>query len=234
MRMIPSVMFLSAMLAATTAQASPMNLTVSVDGITPGKPIPATQALCLPTPDGKSDKTGQNIRPEIRWSGAPTGTASFAVFMMDPDVPADFTDAGKDGKIIATKAKRQDFFHYGVVSIPATATTLAGSLTNKSADMGTELVNDLGINHYVDPATAFGGPCPPWNDARIHHYHFMVLALDADADALINAPSAVDCTDPACRADTAKATFSRLITSTHVLAKGAVVGTYSLNPHVKP
>jgi phosphatidylethanolamine-binding protein (PEBP) family uncharacterized protein len=25
----------------------------------------------------------------------------------------------------------------------------------------------------------YDAPCPPWNDARLHHYHFIVYAIDA-------------------------------------------------------
>lgn len=216
--------------AATAAAPSPA-LEVTVEGIPHTKPIPADYAVCLPTADGKSNAEGKNMRPSIRWSGAPKETASFAVFVMDPDVPADFTDAGKEGKIIAKNAKRQDFFHYGVVGIPANRTELAGGKHSSSPTAGTALVNDMGSNKYVTPATAYGGPCPPWNDQRVHHYHFIVLALDKDAP--VDAPPVTDCNDPSCRSDTAKAAFDRLIDSSHVLAKGTSIGTYTLNPAVK-
>lgn len=217
------------------AAASSTAFTVKVDGITHGQPMGDDLALCNPTKDGKSDKIGNNIQPAIVWSNAPKGTASFAIFMMDPDVPADFSDANKEGKVIAEKAKRKDFFHYGVVNIPAMASMHAGSMSDKyvEEEQGMKLVNDLGLNDYVNPSTAYGGPCPPWNDARLHHYHFIVLALDKDADSVINAAPATDCNDPACKADTAKNTFDRLITSKHVLGKATVIGTYTLNKELR-
>lgn len=215
-------------LLASSAFAAQGKLNVTVDGQTSGATVPEANLLCKPTDDGKSTG-GTNLRPSIHWTGAPKGTKSFAVFMMDPDVPADFSDAGKEGKIIAKDAKRQDFFHYGVVNIPASVNTLAGGDSSQKPAHGTELVNDLGS--YVPSPTQFGGPCPPWNDARMHHYHFMVLALDDKAP--IDAPAATDCNDPACKPDTAKNTFNRLIASKHVLAKGTVMGTYSLNPSLQ-
>ena len=206
-------------LAASAAAPKP-SLNVTVEGMVSGQPIADKQALCLPTADGKSDKIGANIRPEIRWSGAPAGTKSFAVFMMDPDVPADFTDAGKDGRILAADAKRQDFYHWGVINIPADVSALAGGKPGSAITSGTELLNDLGSNGYITPPTAFGGPCPPWNDARIHHYHFIVLALNAT-------PA------PVSDKTTAKEMFSRLIASDALLASGTVIGTYTLNPALR-
>jgi phosphatidylethanolamine-binding protein (PEBP) family uncharacterized protein len=211
------------------AAADKGDIRVNIDGVEHEKPIPVAQALCTPTADGKSNKVATPLRPTMRWSGVPKDAATLAVFMMDPDVPADFTDAGKEGKILPSDAKRQDFFHYGLVNLPASVTSIAGAESRDTPRTGTELVNDLGINGYISPKTAYGGPCPPWNDARVHHYHFIVLALDKDAP--IAAPAAKECATPSCQPDTAKNTFNRLISSPHVLAKGVTIGTYTLNPN---
>lgn len=210
-RLIACIIAVAAFSLAGMAAAA--TLAVTVENLSDGKAIPPEYALCVPSPEGKSGP-GQNKRPTIHWTGAPQGTQSIAVFMMDPDVPTDFTDAGVEGKTIAATAPRQDFFHYGVVNIPATATALAGGDAKKSPRFGTQLVNDLGS--YIPTPAQFGGPCPPWNDARLHHYHFMVLALDAPV--------------PVTPKTTAKEAFSTLIHGPHVLAKGVVIGTYSLNP----
>lgn len=218
--------------ASLAAQAADSPLQVTVEGMRAGQPIAPKYALCTPTHDGKSSKVSAPLRPTIRWSGAPKGNDSFAVFVMDPDVPADFTDAGKEGKILKADSKRQNFFHYGVVGISAKATQLAGSSANEAPADGTPLLNDLGANHYVDPQSAYGGPCPPWNDARLHHYHFIVLALDKEAPAIADArmrAGAPASADPM----TAKNTFDRLIASPHVLARGEVIGTYTLNPTMR-
>lgn len=213
--------------AFVSSVASAADLNVTVDGLAAGKPIPEIYARCKPDGNGKTTD-GANQQPTIRWSGAPANTASFAVFVMDPDVPADFSDAGKEGKVIAKDAPRQDFYHYGVVNIPATATEYPAANADKS--YGTELANDMGLNKYVSTLTAFGGPCPPWNDMRVHHYHFMVFALDDKAP--VAAPTLQKDTPSAASPNNAKNTFNRLIASPHVLAKGTLVGTYTLNRDV--
>lgn len=213
---LASLCCLSTLAVAGFAHAAPTSLNVQVDGLTDGAPVPDVLALCVSTSDGRSGP-GRNMRPAIHWSGAPKGTKSFAVFMVDPDVPADFSNAGKPGKVIAADAPRRDFYHYAVVNIPADATELAGGETGTPAPVGRELPNDLGS--YVETPTQFGGPCPPWNDKRLHHYHFRVLALPT---ATVTLPAAT----------TAKQAWQAL--SPKALAMGEVTGTYTLNMPMKP
>ena len=63
----------------------------------------------------------------------------------------------------------------------------------------------------------YDGPCPPWNDSILHHYHFTVYALDVASLGL---------TGPFTGAD------AQAALSGHVLAEAAHVGTYSLNQDV--
>jgi phosphatidylethanolamine-binding protein (PEBP) family uncharacterized protein len=214
----------TALLAATLAAAAPSMaaelpaFNVRVEGIAKNNaPIAEPFALCKPTADGKST-AGANQRPEISWSGAPKGTKSFAVFVIDPDVPADFTNAGKEGKTVAADAPRQDFFHWGVVDIPPLVKVLPGSADHAALEVGSPTLNDLGA--YIPDATQFGGPCPPWNDARLHHYHFRVLALDVKSLGL-----------PA--KTTAKAALAAIKKGNHALGVGELTGTYSLNAGLK-
>ena len=63
----------------------------------------------------------------------------------------------------------------------------------------------------------YDGPCPPWNDEIVHHYHFSVYALAVPSLGLsgrFSGPDALRALNP------------------HVLAKGTWTGTYSLNPSV--
>jgi Raf kinase inhibitor-like YbhB/YbcL family protein len=63
----------------------------------------------------------------------------------------------------------------------------------------------------------YDGPCPPWNDALLHHYHFRIHALDVAALPLIKGFSLAEL---------------RAAMVGHVLAEAELVGTYSLNPAV--
>jgi phosphatidylethanolamine-binding protein (PEBP) family uncharacterized protein len=64
----------------------------------------------------------------------------------------------------------------------------------------------------------YDGPCPPWNDSIVHHYHFTVHALDVESLGLsghFGGPEALKAMEG------------------HVLARGEWVGTYTLNPALK-
>jgi Raf kinase inhibitor-like YbhB/YbcL family protein len=208
---------LPAALLATSALAAPAKLDVKVDGITENQPIAEKYALCKPTKDGKSEN-GDNKRPTISWSGAPEGTKSYAVIVQDPDVPASFTKTGKDGEVIGAEEKRQDFYHWALLDIPADKKEIDGGRSSRAPKFGTPANNDLGS--YLSDTHNYGGPCPPWNDERVHHYHFKVYALDTEK---LELPKDA----------TAKQADKALMKSPHVLARGAVTGTYTLNAKLR-
>ena len=102
--------------------------------------------------------TGDNVSPQLSWSGAPAGTQSYALTVYDPDAP---TGSG--------------WWHWVVINIPATATSIAsgaGTADGKALPVGSQQVRtDFG-------AVGFGGPCPPAGN-KPHRYIFTLFALKA-------------------------------------------------------
>ncbi len=97
---------------------------------------------------------GDNIAPNLHWSGAPAGTKSFVVTEFDRDAP---TGVG--------------FWHWVAANIPASVTGIAAG---GSFPAGTFAgMTDHGLPGYH-------GPCPPAGDMP-HHYTFTVSALDIPA-----------------------------------------------------
>jgi Raf kinase inhibitor-like YbhB/YbcL family protein len=210
---------------AATAAA----LKVTVDNTANGKVLPGQYAFCVPAQQGHV-ALGANKNPKLSWSGAPKSTKSFVVIVVDPDVPTVAKDVNKEGKTIPKTLTRQNFYHWVLVDIPPTVTAIdeggdSDKVTPHGKPPGSAAIGVRGVNDYTkwfasDAAMkgdygGYDGPCPPWNDSIVHHYHFKVFALDLPS---LKINGAID--GPA----VAKAIKS------HVLAKGESVGTYVLNP----
>jgi phosphatidylethanolamine-binding protein (PEBP) family uncharacterized protein len=76
-----------------------------------------------------------------------------------------------------------------------------------------------GVNSYTESMGdgtygGYDGPFPPWNDERLHHYHFTVYALDVPSLGLSGDFTLDDV---------------RSGLDGHVLDQGEIVGTYTLN-----
>jgi Raf kinase inhibitor-like YbhB/YbcL family protein len=201
------------------------NLSVTVTGVKPNGAIPTVYAYCAPAAKGHVTD-GPNRSPEVRWSKGPAGTTSYAIVMVDTDAPTSFDTANQEGKTIAATLKRRNFFHWILVDIPPSVTEIPEGAESPGhaakqvgpAKHGLRGANDLGVFGIVKGSTGgYDGPCPPWNDALAHHYHFGVYALNVKSLGLTGAFTGSD----ALRA-----------VQEHVLASGQVVGVYSLNPDV--
>jgi Raf kinase inhibitor-like YbhB/YbcL family protein len=133
---------------------------------------------------------GGNKSPQLAWSGAPAGTKSYAVTCFDPDAP---TGSG--------------FWHWVVVNIPATVTSLPLDAGNPASGLlpggALQTRTDFG-------APGYGGPCPPEGD-HPHRYLFTLHAVGVEALQV--------------QADTSAAIIGFML-NFNTLAKGALMGLY--------
>ncbi len=98
---------------------------------------------------------GADVSPALTWSGAPAGTAAFALIADDPDAPAG------------------TWVHWVLYNVPGHAAALPEGLEKteqlRALDGALQGRNDF---HRI----GYGGPCPP--PGRPHRYFFKLYALD--------------------------------------------------------
>jgi Raf kinase inhibitor-like YbhB/YbcL family protein len=118
------------------------------------------EELQKPQVSGLFGAGGEDISPQLSWSGFPGATKSFAVTCYDPEAP---TASG--------------FWHWAVVDIPGNVTDLsrgAGDEQGSGLPSGAfQLHNDGGVRQFV-------GAAPPPGHGR-HRYLFVVHAVDVDS-----------------------------------------------------
>lgn len=149
-------LILAALLASNSALAG--SLTLASTDIANGKFMAKAQEFqgfgC----------SGGNQSPQLSWSGAPAGTAAFAIMVHDPDAP---TGSG--------------WWHWQLVNIPKEVTFLpAGTVTPAGSQA---MNNDYG-------AKGFGGACPPPKHG-VHRYQFTLYALSQKLELPENASGAL-------------------------------------------
>ncbi|MCE3002776.1 MAG: YbhB/YbcL family Raf kinase inhibitor-like protein [Xanthomonadaceae bacterium] len=189
-----------------------------------GQPIPAEFAFGRPG-EGAPMALSDNRNPHLAWSDAPAGTKSFALLCVDSDVPTVFDHINQAGHTLPADMPRQEFIHWVMADIPAHVTEIAAGACADGVVKGgrkdlpgpggvRQGVNDYGS--FMGDGTYFGydGPCPPWNDALVHRYHFRLFALDV---ARLDLPTAFTAAD-----------LHRAMRG-HVLDEASVYGTYTLN-----
>ena len=193
---------------------------VTVDGLDAKGFIEPRYAYCVAAAQGHTEP-GENHNVGLRWTAGPQGTKSYAVIMVDEDVPTDFTMANKEGETIPYAMPRRPFYHWVLVNIPTHIMTIPASTDSASIAAKPSAVSTYGFrgrNDYtsgMDIRAGYDGPCPPWNDERVHHYHFRVYALRTEAidtTGILNGQRALSLIAP------------------HVLAVGEAVGKYTQNP----
>lgn len=204
---------------------------IKIDSWTNGASIPEKFAFGKIPTEGRF-ALSSNVNPAIEWSEAPDSTKSYAIICHDPDVPSSGEDVNQEGKTVPSDLPRVNFYHWVLVNISAHTTQIAegedsSSVTQKGKALGQQAYGLTGINSYTnwfaedkEMAGNYGGydgPCPPWNDSILHHYHFTVYALDVeklDLDGAFTGSDALAALD------------------NHVLAMASHVGTYSMNREV--
>ena len=107
---------------------------------------------------GNANCVGENLSPQFSWSGAPEGTKSFALTLVDPE--------GRRGLGV---------YHWVAYGIPADVTSLAEGEASKPSDKYVGGKSTQGI-------ATFSGPCPP--PGPPHHYTFVIIATDLDPKEL--------------------------------------------------
>jgi hypothetical protein len=122
---------------------------VKSEDVADGEPLPLAQVA--------ADAGGQDISPQLSWSGFPEGTRSFVVTCFDPDAP---TPAG--------------FWHWALVDLPADTTSLPSGAASGALPGGAfQVPNDMGVTGYM-------GAAPPPGDGA-HRYFFVVHAVDVES-----------------------------------------------------
>ena len=171
-----------------------MALQVESDSIKHGERVPDEHAFGVPDGEGKAAAEGGNRSPHLRWSGAPEGTQSFAVIVYDPDVPGRLLGRQPGGQDARPRTPRAPTSPTGCWSTspptspscpraPGSDGIVAGGKPTGETEHGVTGANSYTEAIAGDPEMGgtyggYDGPFPPWNDERLHHYHFVVYALD--------------------------------------------------------
>ncbi|MFD2367531.1 YbhB/YbcL family Raf kinase inhibitor-like protein [Pseudoduganella sp. GCM10020061] len=182
-----------------------------------------------------------NRNPHLAWDEVPPGTESLALFVIDVDVPSVGTDVNREGRELPEELLRTEFFHWTLVDIPVAIKSLAAGQFSDMVTPGGKDGPDVpflvrngtlhqlrqGLNDYTnwfatDPDMTgeyfgYDGPCPPWNDLRIHHYIFRLYALDVPRFPLEGTFTGAE---------------ALLAIRGHILDEAQLIGVYSTHPAV--
>jgi Raf kinase inhibitor-like YbhB/YbcL family protein len=139
--------------AASAIAADPFTLTSTT--FKDGQLMPRKVANSTPT---NPNCVGENVSPQLSWTGVPEGTKSFAILMEDPE--------GRGGAGV---------HHWVAYGIPLSVTSFAEGEISKPSDKYVGGKSTQGVGNYSGPCTPPGSP---------HHYTFVVVATDFDPKEL--------------------------------------------------
>lgn len=195
--------------------------------------IPGRCAFAVQAPIGHV-RLAQNRNPHLAWLQVPEGCRSFALSCIDSEVPTKPDDVNQEGRVVPFDLPRADFVHWLMVDIPPQVQEIAEGSCSRAVtpggkrEPGGPAGTVQGLNDYTgwfgqDPQMGgrylgYDGPCPPWNDTRVHRYRFELLALDIASCGLGSGFS--------------RAEFDQAVAG-HVLASASLLVRYSLNPAIR-
>ncbi|WP_427184096.1 YbhB/YbcL family Raf kinase inhibitor-like protein [Bordetella bronchialis] len=169
----------------------------------------------------------ENLNPQLAWDDVPEDTASFALLCVDLDAPEDRSGVNNPGIVLAGDSPRGVFYHWVLADLPGTVREIdEGAFVALPGDPGTAAYATppcrRGRNDYAGTpgrdesvGQGYGGPEPPWNDARSHRYRFTVYALSVPR---------LELPEPFTGRDVVRAMQGL------ILAECSLTGTYTLNP----
>lgn len=197
------------------------------------QPIPFECAFGRPGPAGEPCVLSQNSNPHLAWSEVPASARSFVVTCIDGDAPSVGDDVNREGRHVPASLARTDFVHWLIADIPLACSELAhgacsnGVTARGKRDPAGPAGSCQGRNDYTgwfagDAQMAgdylgYDGPCPPWNDERVHTYVFTLYALDIPRLPLEGRFTGKE---------------ARLAITGHILDEARIFGVYTLNPDV--
>ena len=199
------------------------------DSWTSGDRIPTCYAAGQP--DGKGGASfSDNLNPHLAWSDLPAGTQSVALICHDFDVPSRGDDVNQIGREVPADLPRVDFFHWVLIDLPPTPTTIAegefsrgftarGKAGPAAAGGARHGLNDYtgwfaGHEELAGQYFGYDGPFPPFNDSLVHHYVFTLYAVSVPRLPLTGAFTGAQVREQLAGRVLGEATFS---------------GTYTLN-----
>ena len=101
---------------------------------------------------------GENISPQLSWTGVPAGTKSFALTMIDPE--------GRGGTGV---------HHMVIYGIPPDVTSFAEGEISQAGPKFVGGKSSQGVGWYSGPCTPPGSP---------HHYTFVIIATEFEPKEL--------------------------------------------------